>query len=105
MFTSAASLKSGGSGSRALKTLCPAPGVLEVLALADLVFFCPSNPWVSIGPILAVPGIKEAIQRHPTVAISPIIGGKTVKGPAAKMYAELESCLRLKQWPANTVSF
>ena len=72
-----------------VETCRPAPGVLDALALADLVIFCPSNPWVSISPILAVPGIQEAIQSHPTIAVSPIIGGKAVKGPAAKMYAEL----------------
>jgi LPPG:FO 2-phospho-L-lactate transferase len=72
-----------------IETCRPAPGVLEALALADLVIICPSNPWVSISPILAVPGIKEAIQRHASIAISPIIGGKAVKGPAGKMYAEL----------------
>ena len=72
-----------------IETCRPAPGVLEALAGASLVILCPSNPWVSIGPILAVPGIKKEIQRHPTIAVSPIIGGKAVKGPAAKMYAEL----------------
>lgn len=63
----------------------PAPGVREALETADAVVFCPSNPWVSIDPILQV--VKEI--RKPVVAVSPIIGGKTVKGPAAKMYAEL----------------
>ncbi len=67
----------------------PAPGVLESIDRADVVIICPSNPWVSIGPILAVPGIREAISTHPVVALSPIIGGKAVKGPAAKMYSEL----------------
>lgn len=63
----------------------PAPGVREALESADAVIFCPSNPWVSIDPILKV--IKEI--KKPAVAVSPIIGGKTVKGPAAKMYSEL----------------
>jgi LPPG:FO 2-phospho-L-lactate transferase len=72
-----------------IETCHPAPGVLESLEHSDLVIFCPSNPWVSIGPILAVPGIKAEIQKHPTIAVSPIIGGKAVKGPAAKMYTEL----------------
>jgi LPPG:FO 2-phospho-L-lactate transferase len=71
----------------------PAPGVLESLQSANLVVICPSNPWVSIDPILAVPGIKEAAMNDPggkqIVAISPIIAGASVKGPAAKMYAEL----------------
>jgi LPPG:FO 2-phospho-L-lactate transferase len=67
----------------------PAPGVLEALQAANLIVICPSNPWVSIGPILAVPGIQEAIASRPVVAVSPIIGGQAIKGPAAKMYAEL----------------
>ena len=67
----------------------PAPGVLEALETADLVVICPSNPWVSIGPILAIPGIRQAMETREVLAISPIIGGKAVKGPAAKMYAEL----------------
>lgn len=67
----------------------PAPGVLEALEAAQLVVICPSNPWVSVDPILAVPGIRQVIQGRAVVAVSPIIGGQTVKGPAAKMYAEL----------------
>lgn len=67
----------------------PAPGVLEALRNVDVVVFSPSNPWVSIDPILAVPGVRAALKKRLVVAVSPIIGGKTVKGPAAKMYAEL----------------
>jgi len=67
----------------------PAPGVLEAIDRADLVVFCPSNPWVSIDPILAIPGLRLAIQSRPTLAVSPIIGGQAVKGPAAKMFAEM----------------
>ena len=63
----------------------PAPGVRETIATADAVIICPSNPWVSIDPILRV--IQRITKR--IVAISPIIGGQTVKGPAAKMYREL----------------
>jgi LPPG:FO 2-phospho-L-lactate transferase len=75
---------------------CPAPGVLDSLDQATLIIICPSNPWVSIGPILAVPGIGDALRKIrrngiPIVAVSPIVGGVTVKGPAAKMYAELGS--------------
>jgi LPPG:FO 2-phospho-L-lactate transferase len=63
----------------------PAPGAREALQAADVVVICPSNPWVSIDPILQV------IQKidNPIFAVSPIIGGQTVKGPAAKMYSEL----------------
>ncbi len=67
----------------------PAPGVLEALGSADVVVICPSNPWVSIDPILAIPGIRSALGVKFVAAVSPIIGGKTVKGPAAKMYAEM----------------
>ena len=67
----------------------PAPGVLEALRDADLIVICPSNPWVSIDPVVSVPGVREAVAARPVVAVSPIIGGQAVKGPAAKMYAEL----------------
>jgi LPPG:FO 2-phospho-L-lactate transferase len=67
----------------------PAPGILDALHAADLVILCPSNPWVSIDPILAIPGIKDAISSHPVLAVTPVIGGQAVKGPAAKMYREL----------------
>jgi LPPG:FO 2-phospho-L-lactate transferase len=67
----------------------PAAGALVALEQAEMVVFCPSNPWVSIDPILALPGIKERLVKSCVVAVSPIIGGKTVKGPAAKMFKEL----------------
>jgi LPPG:FO 2-phospho-L-lactate transferase len=73
-----------------IATAHPAPGVLEALHAADLVVICPSNPWVSINPILALPGIRTTLfAGAPVAAVSPIIGGKSVKGPAAKMYTEL----------------
>jgi LPPG:FO 2-phospho-L-lactate transferase len=69
----------------------PAPGVLEALAAADVILFAPSNPYVSIGPILAVRGIREALEarRAPAVAVSPLVGGRAVKGPADRMLARL----------------
>ena len=67
----------------------PAPGVMEAIRQSDLVLICPSNPWVSVDPILAVPGISAAVRERFVIAVSPIIGGQTVKGPAAKMYTEL----------------
>jgi LPPG:FO 2-phospho-L-lactate transferase len=67
----------------------PADGVLAAIQQADAVVFCPSNPWVSIDPILAVAGIKSACETKPVVAVSPIIDGNVIKGPAAKMYREL----------------
>ena len=67
----------------------PAPGALKALKNADAVVFCPSNPWVSIDPILAVANLKSACAAKPVIAVSPIIGGQALKGPAAKMYHEL----------------
>ena len=77
--------------SRAPKTRVPAPGVLEALAAADLLLVAPSNPYVSIGPILAVPALRDALaaRRVPCVAVSPLIGGRAVKGPADRMLARL----------------
>lgn len=67
----------------------PAPGVLEAIAAADAVLLAPSNPYLSIDPILAVPGIASALATRPVVAVSPIVGGRAVKGPTAKLMAEL----------------
>jgi LPPG:FO 2-phospho-L-lactate transferase len=65
----------------------PAPGVLADIRSAVSIILCPSNPIISIGPILAVPGIRQALRRRkcPSIAISPIIGGRALKGPAADM--------------------
>jgi LPPG:FO 2-phospho-L-lactate transferase len=70
----------------------PAPGVLEALHEAELILIAPSNPYVSIGPILAVERIRSALERRrvPCVAVSPLIGGQAVKGPAAQMLQRLE---------------
>src|ERR1700742_558134 len=69
----------------------PAPGVLEAIRDADRIIICPSNPLISIGPILAVAGIREALRerRESVVAVCPIVGGKSLKGPSDKMLAEL----------------
>ena len=69
----------------------PAPGVLEAIAAADVVVIAPSNPVVSIGPILAVPGVADALaaRRERNVAVSPIIAGAALKGPADRMLREL----------------
>ena len=69
----------------------PAPGVLRAIAEADVVVFCPSNPIVSIGPILSVHGVRSAIRVTPAVkvGVSPIIGGKALKGPADRMLTSL----------------
>jgi len=65
----------------------PAPGVLSAILEAGIVIICPSNPFISIGPILAVPGVREAMVKTgaKVIAISPIVGGKALKGPAADM--------------------
>jgi LPPG:FO 2-phospho-L-lactate transferase len=65
----------------------PAPGVLAALRDARAIVVCPSNPVVSIGPILAVPGVRDAIDASPApvVGVSPIVGGAPVKGPAAQL--------------------
>ena len=69
----------------------PAPGVLEAIASAELLLLAPSNPFVSIAPILAVAEIRAALERRrvPAVAVSPLIGGRAVKGPADRMLARL----------------
>jgi LPPG:FO 2-phospho-L-lactate transferase len=69
----------------------PAPGVLDAIANADTVVVCPSNPIISIGPILAVPGIRAALERRRdrVVGVSPIIAGRPVKGPADRLMGPL----------------
>ena len=69
----------------------PAPGTLEALADADLILLAPSNPYVSLAPILAVRGLREALARRrvPCVAVSPLIAGRAVKGPADRMLRRL----------------
>ncbi|HWC40151.1 MAG TPA: 2-phospho-L-lactate transferase, partial [Acidimicrobiales bacterium] len=69
----------------------PAPGVLDAIETAATIIVCPSNPIVSIGPILAVPGIEETIacRRDDTVAVSPIVAGAALKGPADRLLREL----------------
>ena len=69
----------------------PAPGVLDAIRTADRVVLAPSNPIVSVDPVLAVPGVRDAVtdRRDQTVAVSPIVGGESIKGPAARMLVEL----------------
>jgi LPPG:FO 2-phospho-L-lactate transferase len=69
----------------------PAPGVLDAVAAAAIVVICPSNPVASIWPVLAVPGVRQAVvaRRADTVAVSPIVAGAALKGPADRMLAEL----------------
>lgn len=69
----------------------PAPGVLEAIRDADRIIICPSNPLISIGPILAVPQIRDELRAHKekVFAVCPIVGGKSLKGPSDKMLAQL----------------
>jgi len=69
----------------------PAPGVLEAITGADTVVVAPSNPIVSIGPVMAVPGIRDAVtaRRDDVVAVSPLVGGRALKGPADRLLREL----------------
>jgi LPPG:FO 2-phospho-L-lactate transferase len=67
----------------------PAPGVLQTIAAADLVVVAPSNPFVSIRPILAVPGIEESLRGKRVAAVSPLVGGRALRGPLAEMMASL----------------
>ena len=81
-----AAVRFSGAGSAK-----PAPGVLTAIAEAEAVIIAPSNPVVSIGPVLAVPGVAEALaaRRERNAAVSPIVGGAALKGPAARMLREL----------------
>ncbi len=69
----------------------PAPGVVPAIEKTDLIILCPSNPILSIGPIMAIPGIRESVSktRAKIVGISPIVGGKAIKGPLDKMMESL----------------
>jgi LPPG:FO 2-phospho-L-lactate transferase len=73
------------------ETAAPAPGVVEAIGAADTLLLAPSNPYVSIAPILAVPAIRGALERRTVtcVAVSPLIGGRAVKGPADRMLTRL----------------
>jgi LPPG:FO 2-phospho-L-lactate transferase len=63
----------------------PAPDVLEAIAAADAIALCPSNPVVSIGPILAIPGLRDAVAGRPVVGVSPIVGGRPLAGMADRL--------------------
>jgi LPPG:FO 2-phospho-L-lactate transferase len=87
----------------------PGPGVLEAIAAASTVVVCPSNPVVSIDPLLAVPGIAEALadRRGDVVAVSPIVAGAALKGPADRLLVEMgfeSSVVGVARWYAPWVS-
>jgi LPPG:FO 2-phospho-L-lactate transferase len=81
-----AAVRFDGTGSAS-----PAPGVLDAITTADVVVIAPSNPIVSVAPVLAVPGIRDTVaaRRDTVVAVSPIIAGAALKGPAATLLAQL----------------
>src|SRR5262249_35583401 len=74
-----------------IESATPAAGVLPAIQKADVVILCPSNPFISIGPILAIPGVREALRNATAevIAITPIIAGQALKGPAADMLRDL----------------
>lgn len=79
---------------RGIDVAQPAPGLLEAIAHADAVVLCPSNPFVSLGPIFQVPGVRDAVHAArrggaAVLGVSPLIGGAAVKGPAARMMVEM----------------
>jgi LPPG:FO 2-phospho-L-lactate transferase len=69
----------------------PAPGVIDALRAADAVIICPSNPLISIAPILKVPGVRRAMEESKAIvaAITPLVEGRALKGPAAEMMRDL----------------
>lgn len=73
------------------ETAAPGPGVAEAISRAETIVIAPSNPFLSVDPLLAVPGIRDALERAraPVVAVSPIIGGKAIKGPTVKLMNEM----------------
>ena len=87
----------------------PGPGVLEAIAAADTVVVCPSNPVVSIDPVVAVPGVAGALaaRREQVVAVSPIVAGAALKGPADRLLVEMgfeSSVVGVARWYAPWVS-
>jgi LPPG:FO 2-phospho-L-lactate transferase len=86
----------------------PGPGVLDALATGDPVVVCPSNPVVSIGPLLAVPGVLPALERRRdrVVGVSPIVAGEALKGPAGRLLVEMgyeSSVVGVARWYASWV--
>ena len=73
------------------ETATASPGLQDALAKAGMLVLCPSNPYLSLGPILALPGVRQRMRAFPgkKVCVSPIVGGDAVKGPAGKIMAEL----------------
>jgi LPPG:FO 2-phospho-L-lactate transferase len=85
--------KVGGLRFEGAEKAEPSPSVLQAIGQAEAIIVCPSNPFISIGPILAIRGMREALarRRERVVAISPIVGGRALKGPAAAMMKSMRS--------------
>lgn len=84
-----------------------APGVVDAIEAAELVVIAPSNPFVSVGPILAVGGIREALAQKRVVGVSPIVGGEALRGPLADMLESLgyeRSARGVASWYGNLIS-
>jgi LPPG:FO 2-phospho-L-lactate transferase len=91
-----------------IETATPAPGVIDAIEQAETVVICPSNPIVSIGPVIGVTGVRESLtkRRDDVIAVSPIIGGAALKGPADRMLRGLgleSSALGVARWYADFV--
>jgi LPPG:FO 2-phospho-L-lactate transferase len=83
-----------------IENAVPTQDSVKAIKESDLVIICPSNPWVSIDPILSIMPIRKALMDKRVVAVSPLIGGKAIKGPLSKMYMELgikPSCLAIAE--------
>jgi LPPG:FO 2-phospho-L-lactate transferase len=80
-----------GITSRGIEKAKPSPGVMAAVEESSAIIVCPSNPFISIGPILSVPGLREALRRIPAkiLAVTPIIAGQALKGPAAAMLKQM----------------
>ena len=89
---------------RGIEDARPTEHVLATVSGADAIVLCPSNPVVSVGPILALPGMMEALASSdaPKVAVSPIVGGRALKGPADRMLASLGHEVSPRAWPGCT---
>lgn len=83
--------KVAGVAFEGAESATPAPGVIAAIMKSEAVFVAPSNPWLSVDPMLAIPAIRAALRttKAPVIAVSPLIEGKAVKGPTAKLMAEL----------------
>ena len=86
----------------------PTPEVIEALSEADLIVVAPSNPFVSVAPMLALPGFTELLRGRPVVGVSPVVNGRAVKGPLVEMFASLQqreaSAAAVADWYGDLVS-